>query len=339
MHLSEIIQAFKLHPLSPVDDVEIHGVRPLDKAGPGDLSFLSNPKYREQALETHATAILVSAHVPGCKAIQLQCDQPYVMLAKIVTHLFPEPQPEVGVHPTAVIGENVTLGEGVSIGPGCVVGNGAVLGNHAILMDHVSVAPGCILGESVKLFPHVVIYAGTQIGARTRVHANSVIGSDGFGYAQLQGKHVKIPQIGGVIIGMDVEIGSNVSIDRGALDDTVIGDGVKIDNLVQIAHGVKINDHGMIISQSGVSGSTSIGKHTILAGQVGVVGHIEIGDNILVMGDSVVTKSLKKPGRYAGNPAVPLMKYQRQQAHIRKLPEMAARLKSIEKKNTEPLNE
>lgn len=332
MKLTELIQTFELKLISPLqEDVVIEGVKPLEKAGPSDLSFLANPKYRDQAATTRAAAILVKEPISGCHAIQLECSHPYLMLAKVMAHLFPEPKPEPGVHPTAVIGKNVVLGENCAIGPFCVIGEGVQIGENTELVQHVSVAAGCSIGNACKLFPHVVLYAGTRLGARVRIHANSVLGSDGFGYAQAQGVHVKVPQIGGVIIGDDVEIGSNVSIDRGALDDTVIGKGVKIDNLVQIAHGVRIGDHGMIISQSGISGSTTLGKHTILAGQVGVVGHVEIGDNILIMGDSVVTKSLKTPGRYAGNPAIPFMSYQRQQAHIRNLSDVIKRIKQLEK--------
>lgn len=312
-------------------DVEIRGVRPLDKAGPGDLSFLANPKYRHQAEATGASAILVSEVVPGCRAVQLGCSHPYLVLANVLAQLFPEPKPEPGIHPAAVVADTATVGEGCHIGPHCLIGEGAKIGAGSVLIHGVSVAAGCRIGEDCKLFPHVVLYSGTRLGDRVRVHANSVLGGDGFGYAQSGGIHIKVHQIGGVIVGDDVEIGSNVSIDRGALDDTVIGNGVKIDNLVQIAHGVRVGEHGMIISQSGVSGSSSLGKHTILAGQVGVVGHVEVGGGIIVMGDSVVTKSLKEPGRYAGNPAVPLMKYQRQQAEVRRLPELAKRVKKLEK--------
>jgi len=331
VRISQLVKTFRLELLSKLtEDVDIRGVRPLDKAQTGDLSFLTNPKYRQQAQKTKASAVLVREAVPDCGAVQLGCNHPYLVLANVLEHLFPEPVPEPEIHPSAVIAESATVPEDCYVGPHCVVEKGAVIGSGSVLVHGVSVGAGCVVGEDCKLFPHVVLYPGTALGNRVRVHANSVLGSDGFGYAQSDGVHIKVPQIGGVIVGDDVEIGSNVSIDRGALDNTVIGNGVKIDNLVQIAHGARVGEHGMIISQSGVSGSSSLGKHTILAGQVGVVGHIEIGDGIIVMGDSVVTKNLKEPGRYAGNPAVPFMTYQRQQAEVRRLPELVKRVKKLE---------
>lgn len=331
MNIRDLIEQFQLNALAtPESDLEIRGVKSLAQAGPGDLSFLANPKYRDQVLETKASAVLVKEAVPEAKVLQLQCEEPYVTLAKIMARLFPEPEYRAGVHPSAVVAETAVIGEGSYIGPHCVVDEGVVIGERSVLVAQVHLAPGVRLGHDCKLFPQVVCYAGTRIGNRVRVHAGTVIGSDGFGYAQTQGIHLKVPQIGGVVIDDDVEIGSNVSIDRGALEDTVIGKGSKIDNLVQLAHGVKVGKGAIIVSQSGVSGSTKLGNYVVLAGQVGVVGHVEIADGIWVLGDSVVTKSLEKPGRYAGNPAVPHMQYQRKQAQLSKLPELAKRVKAIE---------
>lgn len=335
MNLSQIIETFELELLTPLpNNLQIQGVRALDQAGPGDLSFLtsSKPKYREMVRQTKASAVLVRELQPQCEAVQLGCANPDYVRAKVLELLFPEPKPAPGVHPSAVIGKKVVLGDGCTIGPFCVVDDGATIGAGTILDNGVSVAAGCEVGADCRLFPHVVLYQGTRLGDRVRIHANSVVGSDGFGYTFHQGQQAKIPQVGGVLVGDDVEIGSNVSIDRGGLEDTVIGQGVKIDNLVQIAHGVRIGDHGMIVSQSGISGSTTLGKYNILAGQVGVVGHIELGDGVIVMGDAVVTKSLPKSGQYAGNPAVPHMRYQRQQASIRRLDSALKRIKELEKR-------
>ena len=332
MKLKDILEHFELSTATPPgSDIEIRGVRPLSEAGMGDLSFLSNPKYRDQAVSSKASAILVSQPVEGSQAVQILCKDPYVMLARILQYLFPEPKLPAGVHPTAWVHPTAKLGEGCHIGPFCLVEAGCIIGARSELVSHVSISPNCQIGEDVKLFPQVTLYARTRLGNRVRIQANTVIGSDGFGYAQERGVHVKVPQIGGVRIEDDVEIGSNTSIDRGALADTVIGTGTKIDNMVQIGHGVKIGNHSVLVSQTGVSGSSTIGTHTILAGKVGVVGHVSIGDRIVVMGDSVVTKNLDKPGNYAGNPAIPHMQYQRQLAHVRKLPKLQERIKSLEK--------
>ena len=312
-------------------DFEINGVRALGDAQAGDLSFLSNPKYRDQALVTKASAILVKEPIEGCPAVQLICKNPYVTLARVLQHLYPEPERPQGKHPSAFVDEAALVSEDASVGPNCTVEAGAVIGAGAKLVANVFVGSGCRIGADCLLQPGVVIYAGCTVGDRVRIHSNTVIGSDGFGYAQDGPEHVKVPQIGSVIIEDDVEIGSNTSIDRGALGDTVIGAGTKIDNQVQIAHGVKVGKGAVLVSQTGISGSSTIGDHTVLAGKVGVVGHIAIGDRILIMGDSVVTKSLDKPGRYAGNPAVPHMQYQRQLARMRNLPDLAARVKALEK--------
>lgn len=332
MRLTKILEHFDLSTAAPLArDIEIQGVRPLSEAGEGDLSFLSNPKYRDQAVGSKASAILVSQAVEGADAVQILCKDPYVALARILNLLFPEQPLPSTVHPTAVVAPDAKIGEACHIGPFCVVESGCSIGAGTALVSHVSLGRDSEIGENSKLFPQVVVYPNTRIGNRVRIHAATVIGSDGFGYAQNQGIHMKVPQLAGVRIEDDVEIGSNVSIDRGALSDTVIGSGTKIDNMVQIGHGVKIGNHSILVSQTGISGSSSVGTHTILAGKVGVVGHVSIGDRIVVMGDSVVTRNLDKPGQYAGNPAIPHMQYQRQLAHVRKLPKLQERVKSLEK--------
>lgn len=336
MLISQLISQFGLEPASPPgSDFEIRGVRPLTEAGEGDLSFLSNKKYKAQVLTTGASAILIKEPMDGCPALQLLCDNPYATLARVLQALYPEPEAPEQIHPTAVVSPGAVIGKGVHIGPWCVVGAGAIIGNDCELVSHISVASGCQLGEKVKLFPNVVLYPGCRIGNRVRIHANTVVGSDGFGYAQDKGVHVKVPQIGGVVIEDDVEIGSNVSIDRGALHDTHIGAGSKIDNMVQVGHGVKIGKGAILVSHTGISGSAEIGNYSVLAGKVGVTGHIKIGDQVVVMGDSVVTKNLDKPGQYAGNPAIPHMQYQRQLAELRGISKLKKRIKKLEEAQDE----
>ena len=330
MYVSDLIQYLGLSAAPPDPDFEISGVRPLSEAERGDLSFLANPKYRAQVLTTRASVVLVRDPVEGCPAFQIACADPYASMAQVLTRLYPEPVFAETIHPTAVIAPDARIGKGCHIGPYCTVGAGSIIGDDAVLTSHVVVSDRCSLGDRVHLFAHVVLYPGTRVGDHVRIHAGTVIGGDGFGYVQENGRHRKIPQVAGVRIENEVEIGSNVSIDRGALSDTVIGEGSKIDNLVQIGHGVKIGKHSIIVSQTGISGSATVGNNTVLAGKVGVTGHVAIGDGILVMGDSVVTKNLDKPGRYAGNPAIPHMKYQRQLAQIRGLARLIKRVKALE---------
>lgn len=330
MKLSELLEQFQLTTAAPLtDDFAIRGVRPLALAGPAELSFLSNPKYRAQAIESKAGAILLEQPLPECGAVQILCKKPYVVLAKVLAALFPEPVPPPGIDPSAVVSPEAEIDPSATIGPACVVAAGARVGAGSVLVASVNLGPGSSVGARCKLFPGVVLYAGVTLGNDVRVHANAVIGSDGFGYAQEGGRHLKIPQIGSVIVEDGVEIGAGTCIDRGALDDTVIGAGTIIDNQVQIAHGVKIGKAAIIISQTGISGSAEIGDGCVLAGKVGVVGHVRIASGVVVMGDSVVTKNLDKPGRYAGNPAVPHIQYQRQLAQVRMLPELKKQVAAL----------
>lgn len=331
MRISQLLTRFKLEcAAAPASDFEIKGVRPLADAGSGDLSFLASPRYKAQALTTGASAILVKAPVAGVKAVQILCRDPHLILAAILEALYPEPPfPEL-IHPSAVIETGARIGKQCHIGPFCLVGENASIGDGTVLVSHVTVSRDCVVGKGTMLFSNVVLYPRTSIGNRVRIHANTVIGGDGFGYAQDQGRHVKIPQIGRAIIEDDVEIGCNSSVDRGALSDTVIGRGSKIDNQVQVGHGVTIGKHCILVSQAALSGSARLGDYVILAGKAATVGHISVADKVLVMGDAVVTKDLKKAGRYAGNPAVPHMQYQRQLAHLRRLPELRERLKALE---------
>lgn len=331
MLLSQLLSHFELQTAAPLsEDFEIKGVRPLTVAGKGELSFLSNPKYRNQVATSRASAILVREVIADTSAIQILCKDPYVSLARVLTLLYPEVKPKRGVHPSSVVDPSALIHASAFVGPQCVVGSGSVIGEGAELVARVTLSAGCKVGSNCKLFPGVVLYPGVSLGEKVRIHANTVVGSDGFGYAQDQGQHIKVPQIGSVVIGDGVEIGACTTIDRGCLDDTEIGAGTIIDNQVQIAHGVKLGKASVIVSQCGISGSARIGNHSMLAGKVGVVGHVTIADKVVVMGDSVVTKNLKQAGRYAGNPAIPHIQYQRQLAHVRTLPDLKKRIKQLE---------
>ncbi len=331
MLLSDLMRQFDCTP-SREDwvDFDIAAVKTLAEAGARDISFLTNKKYAKDLQGSGAGAVLVADFVSDSEVLQLKHAAPYYVVAKLLQHLHPQRVFPQGVHPSAVVHPSVRIGAGCHIGPQCVVEEGAELGEGTVLVSQVYVGPNAVLGAHCLLYAHVSIYHSVVLGDGVTVHANSVIGGDGYGYAQFEGRHEKVPQIGTVRIEGDVEIGSNVSIDRGALQDTVIGEGSKIDNLVQIAHGVQIGPYNLIVSQVGISGSSKTGSHTVLAGQVGVVGHVEMGDQVVVMGKSVVTKDLKEAGQYAGNPAVPFMEYQRERAQLRQLDRLKKKVASLE---------
>jgi UDP-3-O-[3-hydroxymyristoyl] glucosamine N-acyltransferase len=303
-------------------------VRPLDEAGPDAASFLANPKYQAKARESRAGLILAGpkAELEGLPRLVLQ--NPRWGFARITGWLHPEPEPEWGdgpVHPTARIAPDARLAPGVSVGARTVVGP------RCVLHPGVHIGDDCVLGEGCVLFSGVVLYRGTRLGARVRIHANAVLGSDGYGYELVDGRHEKVPQVGWVEVGDDVEIGACTTVDRGALGPTRIGEGTKVDNLVQIAHNVQAGRHDLIISQSGISGSTSLGDYVTLAGKVGVVGHVHIGSRCIVGGNSVVAKSLPDGSFVTGYPARPHKEWVESQAALNRLPKLLKRLaKSVE---------
>ena len=309
----------------------VSGLARLQDAGPGQLSFFANRRYLEQARSSAATALIVPEDFPadGGPAL-LKVADPYAAYASIAA-LFEEPEGIVpGVHPSALVGRGVALGKDVHVGARVVIGDRAVLG------DRASVGSGCFIGRGVRvgagtrLGACVTLLAGTSIGERCIVQSGTVVGSDGFGYVKEGGGHRRIPQLGGVRIEDDVEIGANCTVDRGSLADTRIGRGTKIDNLVQIAHNVDVGEHVLIVAQVGVSGSTLIGDGAVVAGQVGIVGHIEIGAGVRIGAQSGVSKSIPAGEEWFGYPARERRQAFRLQALQAKLPELYARVKELE---------
>jgi UDP-3-O-[3-hydroxymyristoyl] glucosamine N-acyltransferase len=299
----------------------ITGVGTLDSAVPGQIAFLANPRYRGRLATTRASAVILSR--ADREAAPIPCivaDNPYAYYARTVGLFHPESAGEPGIHPfaqvdgSANVDASVEIGAFVVIGPGATIGRGARIGAHSVIGADVAV------GEGTRLHPRVTIYDGCSIGARGIVHSGVVIGADGFGMAR-EGDHwLKIPQVGRVRIGDDVEIGANTTIDRGALDDTVIGDGVKLDNQIQIAHNCVIGAHTVIAGCTGISGSVTIGRDCMIGGGVGIVGHITIADRVVVSGFTFVTKSLTEPGTYtSGMPVMPHADWLRNAAHLRRL--------------------
>jgi len=307
------------------------GISSLTEAKPGDISFLANPKYAPYLTETEASAVLVEAEQEAGDLVQVVVANPDWAFAKVVEAFGPKPSRlPTGVHPTAVVGEGVRLGEEVAIGAYAVIGSGTVIGDRTKVYPHAFIGDGASVGSDSTLYPHVTLRENCVIGQRVIVHSGAVIGSDGFGYASVEGVHHKIPQVGIVVVGDDVEIGANTTIDRARFGKTVIGTGTKIDNLVQIAHNVEIGEHCIIVAQVGIAGSTTVGNYVTVAGQSGVAGHITIGDRAIVAGQSGVSKNVPAGVLVQGNPAMEMKANQAKEIAVRRLPKTAATLKQLE---------
>lgn len=313
-------------------ETEIKGGASIAGAGPGDITFAGHPRYLNAVMNSKATAVLVPTEFNGeLPAIRIKVANPAEAFAVVLKELAP-PQPVYGpgIHPTAVIGENVTLAEDVSIQPYAVIESGTTIGRGGFVGAHSWIGQNVTIGENCRIYSNVSIREGAILGDRVTVHCGTVIGSDGFGYEFVAGRHQKIPQIGVVQIDNDVEIGANVAIDRARFGRTWIQEGTKIDNLCQIAHNVVIGKHCVVVSQVGISGSTKLGNYVTLAGQVGVVGHIEIGDQAVVGAQSGVTKSLRAKGMYCGMPAVPDRDFKERLAYTNRLEKLFERVKKLE---------
>lgn len=335
LRLCELAEKFNLR-FEGDGETLIEGVGTLSDATGTQISFLSNPAYREQLKTTRAAAVVVSARdASNCPVNTLIADHPYVIYAKIAEHFDPRQPPEPGLHasasidPTATLGRDVFIGANVVIGPGCEIADACSIGPGCVLIAH------CILGSGTRLVANVTVCEGVRIGQRTIVHPGAIIGSDGFGLAFDQDHWVKIPQLGTVRIGDDCEIGANTTIDRGAIDDTIIEDDVRLDNQVQIGHNVQIGAHSAMAAKVGISGSTRIGKYCMFGGASGTVGHLQVADRTTVLGLSMITKSIKQPGTVwsSGVPAQPLRDWNRTVAHMRKLEKLARRVLNLEKQS------
>ena len=311
----------------------IREVAPLDEAGPEALSFVATPKYLGYLASSRAGVVLLKPEWEGSLPAQssgVLVQDPHRALRAVLLHLAPERRPEAGVHPTAVVAPDATLGEGVSVGPYVVIEEGVEIGRNSRIGSHTSIGRGCRVGEDVTIESHVTLYHGVVVGDRGVIHSGARVGKEGFGFVWESGGHRKVPQIGGCRIEEDVEIGTNVTIDRGSVGDTVIGAGSKIDNLVHIGHNVRLGKHVLLIAQVGISGSTSIGDGAILAGQAGVGGHLDIGAGARVGGQAGVTADVPAGETYSGYPARPHRDALRAQAGVFRIPELLRRLKALE---------
>ena len=308
------------------------GFATADAAKSGDLTFAETEEFFTAAENSAATAIIAGKNSASTKKIIIRVDNPRIAFAKALAVFFPEPKFTPGIHPSAVVATTAQVDPTAHIGPHCVVGERVKLGANVVLQSGNSVGADSVLGDETNLFPNVTVYPHTQIGKRVRIHAGTVIGSDGFGYVLDGSFHRKVPQIGNVVIGDDVEIGANVTVDRGALGATVIGKGTKVDNLVQIAHNVQIGEHCIIISQVGIAGSTKLGKYVILAGQAGLAGHLKIGNQVTVGAQSGVMTNIPDGEKWLGAPAQPDKEFKRQFLALRHLPELLKKVSAWEKK-------
>lgn len=312
---------------------KIEGCSSLEEAGPDEISFVASPRYASLLARSRAGAVLLSGVPPGGLSI------PYILVAdasaafaKLVAWMYPEPRPAPGVHPLAVVSRGVRLGKDVTVGPLAVIEEGACVGDRTVIGAQCYLGAGVQIGADCRLFPLVTVMDRCRLGDRVVVHSGAVIGSDGFGYFQEGERHVKIPQRGNVEIGEDVEIGANTTIDRARIATTRIGAGTKIDNLVQIAHNVKIGRNCLICGASGLSGSVELGDGVILAGGVGVKDHVKIGDGAVVLARSGVGEDIPAGAVFMGFPAVERMRFWRREAALRRLPEIVSDLAKIKKK-------
>lgn len=317
-------------------DEEVIGLNSIQAAVAGEVTFLGNNRYAAALLASRATAVLVpagfSAEV-GDKAV-IEVDNPTLAFSTVIKLFGPEPKPVIwGVHPLAFVAESAVFDpQRVSIGAGVVVGEEAKIGSGTTIAANCYLGDGVVLGGDCVLHPNVVIRERCVLGSRVFIHSGSVVGSDGFGYELHRGRHQKIEQVGIVQIDDDVEIGSCTTIDRARFGRTWIGEGTKIDNLVQIGHNCVLGKHCVVVSQTGISGSTVIGDFVTMGGQVGVAGHLEITDHVLLMAKSGVTKSIPEPGAYTGYPARPLMEGRKMMTYPGRVPELMDRLKQLEKR-------
>jgi len=320
--------------------VRISSAAGLDQAGDADLTFLGSIKFRHFLKSSKAAAIIVTAaDADEVKGNALIVDNPYLCFAKALSLLYPEPDLVHGVHDSAVVDNDSHIASTAQI-----AANVYIAANCQIA-DEVFIGPGCVIEEGVsighatRLVANVTVRKHCQIGKNGIIHPGVVIGGDGFGFANEKGRWIKIAQIGKVVIGNDVEIGANTTIDRGAMGDTVISDGVKLDNLIQIAHNVKIGAHTAIAAQTGIAGSTVIGSYCAIGGQVGIVGHLQIADKVTITATSLVSQSILEPGSYSsGTPLQPTRHWHRNFARFKKLDNMAKRLNEVEMRLNQELN-
>ncbi len=312
-------------------DVLISGLSHLEGATCGDLSFVLKPKFHETAKKSQAAAFLTAQLLPDDPRPQLLCPNPMLAIVTLAQKYFSPPLPLRGIHPTAVTGHEVRIGPEVSIGPLVTVGDRAQIGSGVTIYAGVYIGEDSVIGDNCILYPHVSLLANCKLGHRVILHSGTVIGSDGFGYAQHEGRHQKIPQLGNVVIEDDVELGANVTVDRATFGSTLIKAGTKIDNQVQIAHNVAVGEHCIIVAQVGIAGSTRLGHHVMIGGQAGLVDHLIIGDQVKIASGAGVTNHVESNSTVGGRPAVAHNTWRKAQVLQYHLPDMRNDLRALRK--------
>ncbi len=311
-------------------NIQITGVADIKLAKPGDITFLANPKYNALAEKTAASAVIVARQIEIKGIPSILVDNPTRAFAQVTTLFYGKAEHSLkGIHPSAVIADNAQIGKNVAIGPYVVIGQRSRIGDDSIIYAGSYIGDDVDIGNNCLIYSRVTICNRVKIGQRVIVHAGTVIGAEGFGYLSIGGKQERIPHFGDVIIGDDVEIGVNATIDRAKLDSTVIGRGTKIDNLVHIAHNVVVGENSLIVAQVGVSGSVRIGNNVILAGQVGIADHVSIGDGAVVLSRSGVTKDIRSGETVYGFPAKPQAVAKKVNAHLQRLPKYVEELRIL----------
>lgn len=320
-------------------DVKVNNFAKIEEGKPGTLAFLSNPKYTHYIYDTKADIVLVNADFKAEKEIKatlIRVANSYEALAKLLELVEKSKPSKVGVEPMSYVAPSAKIGKEVYVAGFAYVGENVVVGDNSKVFPHVFIGENVVIGNNVTLYSGVKIYAGCKIGDNSIIHAGAVIGSDGFGFApQADGSYHKIPQMGNVVIEKNVEIGANTVIDRAVMDSTIIREGVKLDNLIQIAHNVEIGKHTVIASQSGVSGSTKIGKNCVFGGQVGLAGHLKVGNNVKLGAQSGIMKNLKENSELIGSPAIPIRDWYKSSVIFGKLPEMYREIAQLKKEINE----
>ncbi|QTS83711.1 UDP-3-O-(3-hydroxymyristoyl)glucosamine N-acyltransferase [Coxiella endosymbiont of Amblyomma nuttalli] len=317
------------------DSCKIHNIAPISHAKAGEISFLADRKYQKYLTRTQASAILLNKKLAAiCPVNALVMQNPKLGFIKLLALLRPKSLPPVGIHPTAIIGKNCQIQPTVSIGPYVVIAANVAIGERTVIATGTNIGHDSQVGADCCLYSRVTLYHETILGDRNIIHSGTVIGADGFGLMRDEGRRqwIGIPQVGKVVIGDDVEIGANTTIDRGALDDTIIGNGVKIDNLVMVGHNVRIGNHTAIAGCAGIAGSTTIGRHCMIGASAGLNGHITICDNVIITGMGMIQKSITKPGIYSSGTGMQTNReWRKSVVRFWQLDELAKRLKRLEK--------
>lgn len=332
--LGELAERFDCELIGDAD-VRIEALGTLANAGPNALSFLASPAYKKQLSSTKAAAVILRAEdASDAPCAALISDHPYASYARMAAAVCPPPAYDPGVHASAVVSPSADIASSAHIAANTVVEDNAVVGENTYVGPGAVVGPDCVIGNDCRILANVTLVRAVSTGDRCIFHSGSVIGADGFGNAMTSDGWVKVPQVGGVRIGSDVEIGSSTTVDCGAIDDTVIGDGVRLDNQIQIGHNVHLGEHTAIAAATGVAGSTRIGKRCMIAGLVGVAGHLEICDDVTVLGKAMVSKSITRPGAYASMfPAEDVRTWNRRVASFRRLDKLLGRIGKLEKQD------